>query len=142
MTARTAALHLPAELTFSGADDLTGIVTFTAMSASAPGTVNTVAYDTATGAIHCDCAGAACGRACWHADHVAAAWALSPTMLDVRWLAAGKLLRYGRKLASMVAAYRARGGRALPADMVNLTAARSEYRRRATLAALALPLAA
>ncbi len=73
MSVRTAALHCPAELTFSGADDLTAIVTFTAASASSPGAVNTVTYDTATGAIHCDCAGAECGRDCWHIDHVAAA---------------------------------------------------------------------
>jgi len=146
MSIRTAALHTPSELTLIGADDTTGIVTFTAPSKSHPATPNTVSLDTATGAILCDCKGAECGRACWHGDHVAAAWLRSPAMADVRWLTDTQLVRYGAKTAAMVATYRARTGRALNADAVNLVAARSEWRRRASLAPLpyptALPLAA
>jgi hypothetical protein len=138
MSQRTAPLHSPSELTLIGADDATGIVTFTAPSASTPGKVNTVALDTATGAILCDCTGAECGRACWHADLVGAAWAASPAMRDVRWLTADQLARYGRKLAAMAANYRARCGRVLPADALNLVAARCEWRRRAALAPVPL----
>jgi len=42
---------------------------------------------------------------------------------------------YGTAAAAMVNTYRARIGRALPMDAANLIAARSEWRRRAALAA-------
>lgn len=66
-------------------------------------------------------------------------------MHGVRWLTDARLVAYGRKVAAMLAAYRARAGRALPADALALTAARWEYRRRAAQAApapvVALPVA-
>ena len=130
MSIRTAALHTPAELAFVGADDTTGIVTFQSASKSRPGTPNTVSLDTLTGAILCGCKGAECGRACWHGDHILAAWLRTPAMADVRWLTNAQLARYGAKTAAMVATYRARTGRVLQADQVNLVAARSEWRRR------------
>jgi hypothetical protein len=149
MSQRTAPLHSPSELTLIGCDDRTNIAVFQAPSAHDPSRVNTVALDLITGAILCDCKGAECGRACWHADLVGAAWAASPAMGDVRWLTADQLARYGRKLAAMAANYRARCGRVLPADALNLVAARCEWRRRAALAPApivgitpALPLAA
>ena len=134
MSTRTAALHTPAELALVAVDDATGIVTFRAESKSNPAQPNHTAYDTATGAIHCDCKGAQCDRACWHADLVAEAWLASPAMLDVRWLTDGQLVRYGKTAAAMVATYRQRTGRVLPMDALNLIAARSEWRRRAALA--------
>jgi len=134
MSIRTAALHTPAELAFVGCDDVTGIVTFTAPSKSHPAQPNHVAYDTATGAIHCDCTGAQCHEDCWHADLAAAAWLASPAMREVRWLTDVRLVRYGTAAAAMVDTYRARTGRVLPMDAINLVAARCEWRRRAATA--------
>ena len=150
MSTRTAPLHTPAELVLVAVDDTTGIVTFQAASRSNPVQPNHVGLDTAIGATHCDCKGAECGQACWHADLVAAAWLASSAMRDVRWLTDARLVRYGTAAAAMVATYRARTGRVLPMDAANLIAARSEWRRRAALAPAriqvgidhALPLAA
>ncbi len=134
MSAATAARHTRDELAFVAADDTTGIVVFQAASKSHPERPNVTSFDTLTGAIHCDCRGAECGRACWHADLVAAAWLRTPAMLDVRWLTDRQLARYGAAAAAMVATYRARTGRVLPMDALNLIAARCEWRRRAALA--------
>jgi len=134
MSTRTAAQHTPAELRYHGCDETTGIVAFVADSHHQPGTLNTVSFDTTTGAIHCDCKGAQCHEDCWHADLVAVAWLASPAMQDVRWLTAARLVRYGTTAAAMVDTYRARIGRVLPLDAANLIAARSEWRRRAALA--------
>lgn len=147
MSARTAPLHTPAELTFLGCDPTTGIVDFTAPSGHDATRVNTISLDTATGATFCDCRGADCNRRCWHADHAAAAWLASPAMLAVRWLTDDQLLRYGNKHALCVDTYRARTGRARNEDVVALTAARCEWRRRRSAARTAqrtldLPLAA
>src|SRR3954451_6930544 len=114
MSAQTLILHHHRELRFVAADDTTGIVTFAADSASTPGKINHISYDTITGATHCDCKGAEAGRDCWHADWVAAAWQAHPAMAEARALPADTLLRYGTKLASMVAQYRAAIGRTLP----------------------------
>ena len=106
MSARTAALHTPAELRYHGCDETTGIVEFVADSRRHPGHLNTVSLDTTTGAIHCDCKGAQCHEDCWHADLAAAAWLASPAMADVRWLTAARLVRYGTAAAAMVNTYR------------------------------------
>jgi len=149
MSTATAALHTPTELAFVGADDLTGIVTFHTISKSHPATPNTTNLDTLTGAIICDCRAAECGKECWHAALVTAAWYRTPAMGDVRWLTDSQLVRYGKTTAAMVNSYRQRTGRVLPMDAVNVIAARSEWRRRAALAVPAsvpvaddLPLAA
>ncbi len=134
MSARAAPLHSPAELTPATCDDLTGIVSFVAPSASRPNHVNTVSLDVLSGATLCDCRAAECGKQCWHRDLVAEAWAQSPAMREVAWLSDDRLARYGAKLAGMVAQYRARTGRALALDVVNLLAARAEWRRRAAAA--------
>jgi len=134
MSARTAARHTPAELVLVAVDDTTGIVTFQAASQSNPVQPNHVSLDTTTGAIHCDCKGAQCHEDCWHADLVATAWLAAPAMQDVRWLTAARLVRYGKTAAAMVNTYRARTGRVLPMDALNLIAARSEWRRRTALA--------
>lgn len=62
MTAATAALHTPAELTLASCDDTTGIVAFVARSCHDATRVNTVALDTTTGETFCDCRGAECGK--------------------------------------------------------------------------------
>jgi len=134
MSARTAALHRPAELRFLDACDRTNIVHFQSDSRHAAARTNTTGLDVLTGATFCDCQGAECGRQCWHRDLVAAAWAAHPAMREVRFLDAAKLLRYGRKAAAMIAVYRARTGRVLPMDAVNLLAARCEFRDRLALA--------
>ncbi len=150
MSALTAPRHTAAELTFVSCDHVTGIVAFAAPSKHDATRVNVVLLDTTNGAIHCTCKGAECGRRCWHADHVHAAWLASPAMLRVRWLSDAGLARHGRKARAMVAIYEACAGRILPADALALVAARHEWRLRASRAAAlapapiipALPLAA
>lgn len=146
MSTATAARHTPAELTLVAADHSTGIVEFAAPSRHDAARVNTVSLDTTNGDIRCDCQGAECGRACWHADHIVAAWLASPAMAEVRWLTAAGLVRYGTKHRLCVDTYTRRTGRFLAADALALVAARSEYRLRAARAAavraLDLPLAA
>jgi hypothetical protein len=155
-SALTASRHTPAELALVGADDRTDIVVFRAPSASDAARVNTVALDTRTGEILCDCKGAEFGRRCWHADHVVAAWHRTTAKQAARHLSPQGLPNAGRKAARMVGVYRQRVGRPLGDDVLTLVAARSEWRRRAalaaanrayqptgaTLAALDLPLAA
>src|SRR3954469_23832196 len=75
MTARTAALHTAAELRYVGRSEDREIAWFAADSASTPGKVNTVAWDTVARVAHCDCKAAETGRhSCWHADLVEAAY--------------------------------------------------------------------
>lgn len=142
MSARTAPLHTPAELTFLGCDHVTGIVEFAAPSAHDAARVNVVSLDTTSGATLCDCRGAECGRRCWHQDHVAAAWRWSAAMRQVKWLTDTGLLRYGRKARLCVDTYTRRTGRFLSDDALALVAARSEYRLRAARAAAPLARAA
>ncbi len=147
MSLRTAPLHRPAELALLGCDDHSGIVALIAPSRHDAHRINTVALDTTDGTTHCDCRASECNRRCWHADHAAAAWLASPAMLAVRWLTDDQLLRYGKKHALCVTTYRARTGRAWNEDVIALTAARCEWRRRATAARAAalapdLPVAA
>jgi hypothetical protein len=146
MSTATAARHTFAELRYHACDEITGIATFVADSASTPGKLNTTALDTTSGATLCDCRGAECGHDCWHQDLIAAAWLAAPAMRDMRWLSDAQLRRYGCKHAAMVAAYRTRCGRVLLADALNLIAARAEWRRRVAPATFpivdALPQAA
>jgi len=147
MSLRTALDHSPAELALHGCDDHSGIVVLIAPSRHDAHRINTVALDTTDGTTHCDCRASECNRRCWHADHAAAAWLASPAMLAVRWLTDDQLLRYGKKHRLCVTTYRARTGRAWNEDVIALTAARCEWRRRRSaactaLGALALPLAA
>jgi hypothetical protein len=141
MSARTAPLHSPAELTLIGADDRTGIVVFQSASEHDAERVNTTALNTATGAIICDCKGAEFGRVCWHADHIAAAWRQNPAIRACRFLSSTALINQGRKAAAMVATYRTRCGRPLQDDVIALVASRSEWRRRAALAPLPFSIA-
>lgn len=135
MSARTAALHTPSEMSFLGCDDTTGIVAFIARSRHDAGRINTVSFDTYTGAIFCDCRGADCEKACWHGDLIVAAWERTQAAHIARLLSPVALCKQGRKAAYMVATYRLRCGRALPDDMLLLVASRYEWRRRAALAA-------
>jgi hypothetical protein len=134
MSIRTAPLHTAAELTFVAADHVTGIVEFSAPSKHDATRVNIVSLDTTNGAILCTCKGFECGRACWHADHVLAAWLASPAMQQVKWLTDEGLVRHGKKARTMVTIYAARIGRTLPADALSLVAATCEWRRRVAAA--------
>jgi hypothetical protein len=141
MSAKTAADHTAAELVFVAADHVTGIVEFSAPSQHDATRTNIVSLDTTNGAILCTCKGFECGKVCWHADHIEAAWLATPAMQQVRWLSDEALVRHGRKARSMVTIYAARIGRTLPADVLSLVAAGSEWRRRvaATRALAATP---
>ena len=145
MSTATVLLHTPAELTLIGCDDHTNIAVFQADSHHDAERVNTVALDTVTGHILCDCKGAEFGRVCWHADHVAAAWHHTPAMHACRYLSPVALVNQGRKCAAMVATYRQRCGRPLQDDVTALVAARSEWRRREAVTLVTteeLPMAA
>ncbi len=141
MSVLSAPQHTAAELTFVSCDHVTGIVAFAAPSKHDAARVNVVSLDTTNGAIHCTCKGAECGRRCWHADHVRAAWLAIPAMQQVRWLSDAGLARHGRKVRAMVAIYAACVGRILPADALALVAARHEWRLRAARAAALAPAA-
>ncbi len=143
MSTATARLHGPAELTLLGCDDRTNIAVFQAASAHDARRTNTCALDLVTGKLLCDCRGAECGKQCWHADHVLAAWRRTPAAIVARRLSDTALCNLGKKSAVMIATYRARIGRPLQDDVTALVAARWEWRRRAALAPAAdLPLAA
>lgn len=135
MSAKTAPLHSPSELALIGCDDLTNIAVFQADSAHDTNRTNTIAIDLTTGKLLCDCKGAECGRVCWHMDHAIAAWHRTPAMVAARYLSSDALMTQGRKAAHMVTVYRERIGRPLQDDVITLVAARSEWRRRAALAA-------
>ncbi len=136
---KTAAAHVAAELTFCSADTTTGIVAYTAPSASQTGRVNTVSLDTATGDTHCDCRASECGRGCWHVALVARAWAQTMWTEGVQWLTDAQLVRSSSKARRMVDNYTARIGRSRSEDRVALLAARAEYRRRKALGLLTTP---
>lgn len=131
MSARTAPLHTPAELALASCDDVTGIVAFVVRSRHDATRVNTVSLDTQTGTIHCDCRGAECDKACWHADLVVAAWERTQAAHISRMLSPVALYNQSRKALTMVTIYRDRCGRALPDDVLTLVASRYEWRRRA-----------
>ena len=136
---RSSARHSPAELVpVSIAGD---IVTLGVASASRPGEWNHAAYDLTTGAAHCECKAAQCGRPCWHVALLAdRARALVAAWGEVRFLDDRQLAQRGMVLASYVRLYTARVGRPLPRDEERLTMARWEWRQRAASAAPA-PLA-
>lgn len=130
--------HTFRDLVFVGVSGPAGeIVTYGAPSSHDKERTNLVSLDLQTGDITCTCRhcethpGEAC--ACWLAQLVGEAWRRHPAHADVRWLTDDQLVAYGLKLAGFIREYRERAGRALPADEVNLLAARTEYRRRAAL---------
>lgn len=135
MSAKTLVLHDASELTFAAADDITGIVSFTAPSKSQRGKVNTVSLDTATGDIHCDCTAALVGTSsCWHAEWIGAAWAGHDARRATRHMTIAKLRQAGAKARHLCDFYRARIWRCVPADAAMLVACRCEWRERAALA--------
>ncbi len=139
MTARTAARHAAAELRYTGCSVDREIVWFAADSASTPGKVNTVAWDTVSRTAHCDCTAAATGRySCWHADLAEAAYLAELARQFVARLDDAALADAGRMARARVVAAATFWFAATPLDRAMLTAARAEYRRR--LAAVAAPV--
>ena len=134
--------HCPTELTYVAADDLTNVVTFRAASKSRPGQHNTISLDVLTGETLCDCKAAECGRGCWHAELVQAAWDGHAVRVLVGRYNAAQLREAGRKAQRMCAASRVRRyWNVLPADQLMLLACRAEYRRRHPVAAEAVDVA-
>ena len=131
---RSAARHSHAELL--PVSIVGDIVTLAAASASRPGEWNHASYDLTTGAAHCECKAAQCGRPCWHIALLAErARALGAAWGEVRFLDDRQLAQRGMVLASYVRLYTTRVGRALPRDEERLTMARWEWRQRAAQAA-------
>ena len=133
---RTRVEHTYRDLVYVGVSGADGeVITYGAASASTPGKTNLVSYDVQTGEVECTCRWCETHPhdepACWLARSVVAAWERHPACQEVAQLGDTALLAYGSKLASFVRQYRERTGRALPADLTNLLAARTEYRRRA-----------
>jgi len=122
--------HEPNDLTFIDADDLTGIVHYSAASKSRPGDANIVALDTATTATFCNCKASECGKPCWHQALVQAAWDGHPARILASRYSADQLRNAGSKAGHMCAWARHRRFRVLPADPLSLLACRAEYRRR------------
>lgn len=131
--------HCPSELRYHGADETLGVAYFVADSQSAPGRVNVIGLDVATGESHCSCRAAECGRACWHTSLVQAAWDGHRARLAAARYSDEQLATVERKAASMCCQYRARCGRCLPDDALTLLACRAERgQRRPALAVLAI----
>ncbi len=131
MTARTAARHTAAELRYTGCSVDREIVWFVADSASTPGKVNTVAWDTVSRVAHCDCTAAEVGKhACWHADLAEAAYLAELARQFVARLDDAALAAAGRMARERVDAAATFWIAATPLDHAILAAARAEYRRR------------
>jgi hypothetical protein len=126
----TAAFHCPTELRFLSADDTLDVAYFVADSKTAPGKVNVIGLDVLTGESHCSCKAAECGRDCWHAALVQAAWDGHSARLAVARLNNDQLEAAGEKANRMARIYRNRIGRTLPDDATTLIACRAEYRAR------------
>ena len=123
MTARTAAQHTAAELTYHGTSG--EIAVFSADSASRPDARNFTYRDTVTGDAHCECRGAECGRRCWHLDWLETAWIMTHVAPFVAGLDAAALCATGRAAGARVA-----DGSATVTDIAVYYQSRVEYRRR------------
>jgi hypothetical protein len=123
MSARTAALHTPDELTYHG---MRGeVAVFSAKSASRPGERNVIVRDVVTGESHCDCTGAECGRRCWHADWLETAWIMTQVAPFVASLGDDALLATGT-----AAKARMDDGSATVTDITTYYQCRVEWRKR------------
>ena len=100
-----------------------------------------MALDILTGATHCDCKAAECGRECWHQTLAPAAWDGHSARILAGKYDADQLHRAGRKAHRMCRIYRERIGRCFPVDQLALLVCRAEWRRRAAIPAAA-PIAA
>ena len=134
--------HCPTELAYLDADDLTGIVHYSAASKSRPGDANIVALDTATGATFCNCKAAECGRSCWHQALAQAAWDGHPARILAARFTDTQLAASGKKAKHMCEWARHRRFRVHPLDQLSLLAARAESRRRHPVAAEVAQVAA
>jgi len=123
MTARTAAQHTAAELTYHGTSG--EIAVFSAASASRPGARNFTYCDTVTGETHCECRGAECGRRCWHLDWLETAWIMTRVAPFVASLNAAALCATGTAAGARLA-----DGSASVTDIAIYYQCRVEYRRR------------
>ena len=138
MSAKTAAQHTTAELTWIGKD--AELVFCSAPSAHDKNRVNTVALNTETGETHCDCTASEHGLLCWHRDlirarfieEVARQYVALHTDLDT-------IAAIGRQAKALI---EAAGAAASPLDRAIYQAARVAWHERAASAAPALALAA
>jgi hypothetical protein len=141
-----AARHAATDLRYTGCSEDREVVWFAAESASTPGKLNTVAWDTVGRTAHCDCTAAEIGKhTCWHADLVEAAYLAELARQFVARLDDAALADAGRMARERVAAAATFWFAATPLDPAILAAARAEYRRRrAAVAApvIALPVVA
>ena len=134
-------LHCPSELRYHSADDVLGVVYFVADSASAPGLVNVIGLDVLSGEVHCSCRAAECGRDCWHASLVQAAWDGHQARILAARYNDDQLATIGHKAETMCRIYRLRIGRCPPADALTLLACRAETQARQVAALVADDLA-
>jgi hypothetical protein len=134
MSYTSASQHCPTELVFVDADDITNVVTYRSASYSRPGAEHTTTLNTRTGERTCTCTGCAHGRECWRVTLIAAAWEGHPARVLARQYTAKQLRAAGDKHRNMIAIYRNRCWRTLPADRVGLVACRQEFRERRALA--------
>lgn len=128
MSAKTAAAHTPAELTYHGTSQ--DIAVLSSASVSRPGERNWTYLDIATNDAHCECRGAECGRRCWHMDLALAAYAMTRVAGFVELLSGGDLLATGQRAGILVAT-----GAATITDTAVYWACKVEYARRCRRAA-------
>ncbi len=133
MSARTAALHRAAELTFVTLDEAGEIAYFQSASGSKPGQRNITAIDIATLETFCFCKGAECGRDCWHVAHVAAAWRAVAYRVRCARLLLADLEAHGHSLAKYVMQAEAAHQPSIAAQMrERLDTARRVWQERVT----------
>ena len=130
MSARTAAAHTAAELTFKGMDELGEIAYFWSASASKGGKHNVTAWDRTTGTAYCFCRAAELGKDCWHVAHVEAAYiahVAAETVAKATTLAEVEAI--GRAAKAQIAACGALVVLVSPLDMAVYREARRVYAR-------------
>lgn len=126
MTARTAAQHTTAELTWVGKD--AELVFCTAQSAHDKDRVNTVGLDLETGETFCDCAAVEHGKVCWHRDLIRQRYIEEVARQYIaRYADLDELAAIGRQAKALI---EAAGVDASPLDQAIYHAARCAYRRR------------
>ncbi|MGN6700754.1 MAG: hypothetical protein ACTHMR_21560 [Thermomicrobiales bacterium] len=141
MSAKTAAQHTTAELTWIGKD--AELVFCSAKSSSQAGRINTVALDLVTGETHCDCKASEHGLLCWHRGLIAQRYVEEVARQYVATLATlADVEAVGRQARARIDACQGMWALVSPLDRAIYQAARVAGHERAAPAAPALALAA
>lgn len=141
MSARTAAMHQPSELTWVGKDR--ELVFFTVKSSSQAGRVNTVVLDLSNDTTCCDCKAGEREHDCWHQHHIRAAFAAEVARQYVATLTTlAEIAAVGRQARTRIDACCGLWALVSPLDRAIYQECRRAWHERAQQPAPALALAA